>query len=134
MENTKENFKKMLIGVGVDIACKKMGFDFEKNFINPAKNKIGKYKNYQWYVLTHSKVSLVINAVPPISKSGTLPWEEWFILDKKKIHNIIFTKKQNKYNGEFIGSMDDKDHPKEVLGMKWYYYFDNCFIPKLFQS
>lgn len=134
MENIKENFKKMLIEVGIDIACKKMGFEFEKNFINPANSKAGRYKNYKWYVLQHSKVGLAIHAVPPIKDSDTLPWEEWFILDNKKIHNILLTKKLQKCDGEFEGSMDDKDHPKEVLGIKWYYYFDDSFIPKLFQD
>jgi len=131
-ENIKKNFKKILIDAGVDIACKKMNFEFEKDFLDPASKKVENYKKYKWYVLEHSKVGSAIHAVPPINESDILPWEEWFIFDNKKVHNILFTKKQSRCDGEFEGTLDDKDHPKEVLGMKWYYYFDSSFIPKLF--
>ena len=134
MNSIQEDFKKSLIDAGVDKACEKLGFDFEDIFLKDMNFMEDRYKGYKWYVLPHSKVEVAIHAVPPISKSGILPWEEWFVLEGKKIHNILYTARKEKYDGIFEGSLDDKDHPKEVLGKKWYYYFDSNFTPLLFQN
>jgi len=134
MSTLRENFKKMLVKKGVDGACEKMGFNFEDIFFKVVDLKINEYKDYKWYVWPHSKVGIAIHAIPPLSESDILPWEEWFVLEGKKIHNILFTKKKDKCDGEFEGTLDDKDHPKEVLGKKWYYYLDSVFTPSLFQK
>lgn len=134
MNDIKKLFRKELIRAGVDEAFSKMGFNFEEIFfknINFSKNR---YKDYKWYVWPHSKVGIAVHAVPSISKSDILPWEEWFVLEGKKIHNILYTKKQEKCDGEFEGLLEDKDHPKEVLGKKWFYFFDSKFNPLLFQN
>jgi len=132
MNSVKEKFKNMLIESGVEEACKKMNFDFEDIFLKASKEKINRYKDYTWYVRPHSMVEQAIHAIPLLSKSDTLPWEEWFVLEGKKIHNILFTEKKDKFEGEFEGKLDDKDHPKEVLGKKWYYFFDTDFEPYMF--
>ena len=132
MNSVKEKFKNMLIESGVDKACKKMDFDFEHIFLKASEEEISKYKDYAWYVWPHSIVKQAIHAVPPLSKGNIFPWEEWFVLKGKRIHNILFTEKKNKFDGEFEGKLDDKDHPKKVLGIKWYYFFDTEFEPYMF--
>lgn len=70
-----------------------MSFNFEDIFyknINFSKNS---YKDHKWYVYPYSKVGIAVHGVSPISKSDILPWEEWFALEGKKIHNILYTKK-----------------------------------------
>lgn len=134
MNSIRENFKKALIDAGVDKACEELGFNFEDIFLKNINFTDNKYREYKWYVLPHSKVGLSIHAVPPIAKGDVIPWEEWFVLEGKKIHNILYTKKHQKCDGEFEGSLEDKDHPKEVLGKKWHYYLDSVFTPALFQK
>jgi len=132
MGQVNKDFIAMLKKKNIDEAFEKMGFDFMDIFSKADEDKVEWYKDYTWYVWPHSLVGQAVHAVPPLSKSETLPWEEWFILEGKKIHNILFTEKKEKFEGEFEGKLDDKDHPKEVLGMKWYYFFDTDFEPYLF--
>ncbi len=134
MISRRRDFKKILIDKGVEKACLKMDFDFEKDFIVPSEDQEEKYEDYQWYVLEHSKFGPAIHAVPPVMTSEKLPWEEWFIFEGNKVHTVLLTKKPEKFDGEFEGIAGDPDHPEEVLGYYWYYSFDNSFIPKLFQN
>ena len=80
------------------------------------------YSNQKWSVLQNSQVGKVINAVPYISKADSIPWEEWFLMDGNIHHHILFKKKYPKSNLTWEGSLDDKEHPKQVLGILWHVY------------
>ena len=130
-----EKFREKLIEADVNVACNEIELDFEAIFLEGSKNLTSNpYSEYEWVVMAHSLVSTgrVIHAIPLISQCDDIPWEEWFLLDGKLHHNILYTKKHPQCDGEFPGSIDDKDHPKMVLGNKWYYYTDTNLLPLFF--
>ena len=89
------------------------------------------YSNHKWSVIQNSQVGKVINAVPDISKADSIPWEEWFLMDGNIHHHILFKKKYPKSNMTWEGSLDDKEHPKQVLGILWHVYNEKDFNPYL---
>ena len=89
------------------------------------------YLNHKWSVIQNSQVGKVINAVPDISKADSVPWEEWFLMDGNIHHHILFKKKYPKSNMTWEGSLDDKEHPKQVLGILWHVYNEKDFNPYL---
>ena len=89
------------------------------------------YLNHKWSVIQNSQVGKVINAVPDISKADSIPWEEWFLMDGNIHHHILFKKKYPKSNMTWEGSLDDKEHPKQVLGILWHVYNEKDFNPYL---
>jgi len=133
-----ENFKKKLLEAGVDVASNKMTLDFEDTFLKAAEfKKENPYEKYNWIVMPHSAEGLaggiLIHAVPPLEEHHNLPWEEWYVQNGVPHHTVLYTKKQRKVDGEFSSSLDDTDHPKEVLGKKWYFQFEKSLTPLLFQ-
>ena len=89
------------------------------------------YLNHKWSVIQNSQVGKVINAVPDISKADSVPWEEWFLMDGNIHHHILFKKKYPKSNMTWEGSLDDKEHPKQVLGIFWHVYNEKDLNPYL---
>ena len=89
------------------------------------------YSNHKWSVIQNSQVGKVINAVPDISKADSVPWEEWFLMDGNIHHHILFKKKYPKSNMTWEGSLDDKAHPKQVLGILWHLYNEKDLNPYL---
>ena len=89
------------------------------------------YSNHKWSVIQNSQVGKVINAVPDISKADSIPWEEWFLMDGNIHHHILFKKKYPKSNMTWEGSLDDKEHPKQVLGILWHVYNEKDLNPYL---
>ena len=89
------------------------------------------YLNHKWSVIQNSQVGKVINAVPDISKADSIPWEEWFLMDGNIHHHILFKNKYPKSNMTWEGSLDDKEHPKQVLGILWHAYNDKDLNPYL---
>ena len=89
------------------------------------------YSNHKWSVIQNSQVGKVINAVPDISKADSIPWEEWFLMDGNIHHHILFKNKYPKSNMTWEGSLDDKEHPKQVLGILWHVYNEKDFNPYL---
>ena len=89
------------------------------------------YSNHKWSVIQNSQVGKVINAVPDISKADSIPWEEWFLMDGNIHHHILFKKKYPKSNMTWEGSLDDKEHPKQVLGILWHAYNEKDLNPYL---
>ena len=89
------------------------------------------YSNHKWSVIQNSQVGKVINAVPDISKADSIPWEEWFLMDGNIHHHILFKKKYPKSNMTWEGSLDDKEHPKQVLGILWHVYNEKNLNPYL---
>ena len=89
------------------------------------------YSNHKWSVIQNSQVGKVINALPDISKADSIPWEEWFLMDGNIHHHILFKKKYPKSNMTWEGSLDDKEHPKQVLGILWHLYNEKDLNPYL---
>ena len=89
------------------------------------------YSNHEWSVIQNSQVGKVINAVPDISKADSIPWEEWFLMDGNIHHHILFKKKYPKSNLTWEGSLDDNEHPKQVLGILWHVYNEKNVNPYL---
>tara|TARA_B100000686_G_C16362736_1_gene748556 strand:+ start:166 stop:561 length:396 start_codon:yes stop_codon:yes gene_type:complete len=89
------------------------------------------YSNHEWSVIQNSQVGKVINAVPDISKTDSIPWEEWFLMDGIIHHHILFTKKHPKSNMTWVGDLDDKEHPKQVLGILWHVHNEKDLNPYL---
>ncbi len=89
------------------------------------------YSNHEWIVIQNSQVGPVINAVPDISIADSIPWEEWFLMGGKIHHHILFKKKHQKSNMTWIGSLDDNEHPKQVLGILWHVYNEKNVNPYL---
>ncbi len=98
-------------------------------FTSPAISKL--YSNHDWIVIQNSQVGPVINAVPDLSKKDSVPWEEWFLMDGNLHHHILFKKKRSKSNMTWKGSLDDKEHPKQVLGILWHVYNEKNVNPYL---
>ena len=79
----------------------------------------------------NSQVGPVINAVPDISIADSVPWEEWFLMGGNVHHHILFNKKYPKSNMTWKGSLDDNEHPKQVLGILWHVYNEKNVNPYL---
>ncbi len=137
MSQIQQDFKKLLTRAAVDLACSMINLDFEATFIEPLAGKSSnKYLGYQWLVTPHSlvKTGQVIHAIPDINSCNNTPWEEWFLLNNKIYHNILYTGKNERTIDEFSGEINDKDHPLLVLGRKWYHYTDENLLPLAFQD
>ena len=89
------------------------------------------YSLHEWIVIQNSQVGPVINAVPDIKIADSVPWEEWFLMDNEIHHHILFLKKYPKSTMTWEGSLDDKEHPKQVLGLLWHVYNEEDVTPYL---
>ena len=89
------------------------------------------YSDHQWSVIQNSQVGPVINAVPDIKIADTVPWEEWFLMNEEIHHHILFLKKHPKSSEVWEGSLDDKEHPKQVLGFTWHVFNEKDVTPYL---
>ena len=69
--------------------------------------------------------------MPDISIADSVPWEEWFLMSGNVHHHILFKKKYPKSNMTWKGNLDDKEHPKQVLGILWHVYNDKNVNPFL---
>ena len=117
MNTLPEAFKeKNLTGAFLDIGIKYKGL-FPGGFINTASEI---YKNYEWVVKTVPGYNRVINAVPPDINMKSFPWEEWFLLDGKTYHHVLYLKEPAQYDEIFNAPSIDDIHPARVLGRKWY--------------
>ncbi|MEK9763747.1 MAG: hypothetical protein VW729_13785 [Deltaproteobacteria bacterium] len=111
------DYQQSIIEEGVLEAAKRIGlnptiFDSEVMFQH--------YAGHQWIVFENSVVGTVINAIPPLNLTATIPWEEWFVMDGELRHHILFTEKHENSTMTWEGPMDDQDHPKPVLGKLWH--------------
>ena len=100
-------------------------------FTTPKVSKL--YSNHEWIVIQNSQVGPVINTVPDISIANSVPWEEWFLMEGNIHHHILFKKKHPKSNMTWKGSLDDNEHPKQVLGILWHVYNEKNVTPYLAQ-
>ena len=129
MPSELEFFRKIKTS-GILDAAKNLGID-KNEFINP--KTVQYYEDHEWMVIDNSEVGIVINAVPDITKTDTIPWEEWFIMENEIHHHVLFSVKHEKSTMTWQGEQDDKDHPKQVLGVLWHVYNDMSITPFLNQ-
>ena len=78
---------------GILDAAKNLGID-KNEFINPKTSE--SYADHEWMVIDNSEVGIVINAVPDITKTDTIPWEEWFMMENEIHHHVFFSVKHEK--------------------------------------
>ena len=109
-------------------AAKELGINY-KIFTSSKTSEF--YSDHQWSVIQNSQVGPVINAVPDIKIADTVPWEEWFLMDEEIHHHILFLKKHPKSSEVWEGSLDDKEHPKQVLGFTWHVFNEKDVTPYL---
>ena len=74
----------------------------------------------------------VIHAVPPMDKAEEIPWEEWYRLDGQLHHTVLFLGQRAETTGEFVGDAEDLDHPRAVLGRRW--FLQNALTPRPYLS
>jgi len=111
------DYQQSIIEEGVLEAAKRIGLHptlFDSEVMSQH------YAGHQWVVFENSVVGTVINAIPPLNQTATIPWEEWFVMDGEMRHHILFTEKNESSTMTWQGPMDDEDHPKPVLGKLWH--------------
>ena len=59
------------------------------------------------------------------------PVAQTFFMDEEIHHHILFLKKHPKSNEVWEGSLDDKEHPKQVLGFTWHVFNEKDVTPYL---
>lgn len=112
-----------------------LGLDFKRLFPEDALNRINKmYENYEWIIKTVPRFNKIINAVPPDKNMKDLPWEEWYLLDGKIYHHVLYLKEPVHYNEIFNAPQIDDIHPIRVLGKIWYVIDDPDMSPVLLRG
>ena len=109
-------------------AFQDLGLDFERLFPEDT-NKI--YENYEWTVKTIPRFNKIINAVPPDKNIKSLPWEEWYMLEKKIHHHVLYLKEPVHYDEIYNAPQIDDIHPIRTLGKIWYVIDDPDMSPVL---
>ena len=126
----EQEFFRKIKASGILDAAKNLGID-KNEFINSKTAE--SYADHEWMVIDNSEVGIVINAIPDITKTDTIPWEEWFIMENEIHHHVLFSLKHEKSTMTWQGEQDDEDHPKQVLGVLWHVYNDMSISPFLNQ-
>ncbi len=90
-----------------------------------------KYGNHEWLVKTVPKFNTIINAVPPDEKIGEHPWEEWYVLDEKIHHHVLYLEEPARYDEIYDAPDFDDIHPPRTLGKKWFVIEDPDMSPVL---
>ena len=111
------DYQLSIIEKGVLEAAKRIGLNLT---IFDSEVMPQHYAGHQWIVFENSVVGTVINAIPPLNQTATIPWEEWFVMDGELRHHILFTEKNESSTMTWQGPMNDEDHPKPVLGKLWH--------------
>jgi len=89
------------------------------------------YEGHEWLVKTIPRVGLIVNAVPPEAQFRSLPWEEWYKLEGRLHHHVLYLKEPPKYNEIFQAPDHDEVHPPRTLGKNWYVIEDSDMSPVL---
>ena len=117
---------------GIDRNYEELGLDlfvlFPESRGQEATNRYGKH---EWLVKRVSKFGTIINAVPPDDKIEELPWEEWYLLDGKKYHHVLYLNEPDSYDEIFEAPEADDVHPPRTLGKNWYVVDDPDMSPVL---
>ena len=89
-------------------AAKELGINY-KIFTSSKTSEF--YSDHQWSVIQNSQVGPVIN--------------------EEIHHHILFLKNHPKSTEVWEGSLDDKEHPKQVLGFTWHVFNEKDVTPYL---
>ena len=122
------DFEQKLRQAGVDTAALALSLDFEL-FVQ--SGMASAYDNHSWIVTHHPQIGPVINAIPPLSSTDTVPWEEWFRLEGKLHHHILYRVNKPESTETWQGALDDQFHPPQVLGRLWHVHNDSDSEPIL---
>jgi len=110
-------------------AFARLGLRFRKLFPDT-----GPYEAHEWLVKTIPRVGLIINAVPPDAELGHLPWEEWYKLEGRLHHHVLYLEKPPKHDEIFQAPEHDDVHPPRTLGKSWYVIEDLDMSPVLLRA
>lgn len=122
------DFEQMLRQAGVDTAAAAIGLDFA---LFTQVGMAERYHDHYWLVTHHPRLGAVINAVPSLDRTVSVPWEEWFRMDGELRHHVLYTVKQPESTDIWQGELDDQFHPPQVLGPLWHVYNDPEATPLL---
>ena len=114
-------FEQKLQQAGVDNAAEAAELEF--SLFNQA-GMVEAYSNHDWVVTHHPQIGPVINAVPPIDHTDSVPWEEWFRLNGALHHHILYSVEKPESTETWQGPLDDQFHPPQVLGQLWHVHND----------
>jgi hypothetical protein len=107
-----------------------LGLDFGKLF--PC---VVAYTGHEWLVKTIPRVGLIINAVPPDAELGRRqPWEEWYKLEGRLHHHVLYLTQPPKHDEIFQAPEHDDIHPPRTLGKSWYVIEDPDMSPALLRA
>lgn len=135
---TYEQFKQKLIVAGVDLACEKMGYDFQSLFLDRCVNGEIPYGDYYWCVYTTTtdprvQPNIYIHAIPQPDAPRELPWEEWFVMEGQFHHHVCYKEKMPPTENVVHISIDDNDHPLYTMDKVWHWYIDPDITPILYR-
>jgi hypothetical protein len=120
---------------GIDRRFESLGYDFHKLFPERERSRIqSAYGDYQWLVKTVGRFGTIINAVPPDDKIDVLPWEEWFVLEGKLTHHVLYLAEPDSFDEIFDAPAHDDVHPRRTLGKTWYVIDDEDMSPVLLRK
>jgi hypothetical protein len=114
-------FEQTLRQAGVDAAAQSNDLDFA---LFTQTGMADAYDAHEWVVTHHPQIGAVINAVPDISRTDTIPWEEWFRLDGELHHHVLYSVSKAESTETWEGPLDDQYHPPQVLGHLWHVHND----------
>ncbi len=113
----------------LELAFAGLGLDFRTLFPTA-----GAYEAHEWIVKTVPRFGTIINAVPPDTRIRGLPWEEWYALEGKLRHHVLYLQKPPKHDEIFDAPDHDDIHPPRTLGRKWYVVDDPDMSPVLLRA
>ena len=115
---------------GVDRSFAELGLDLSSQFPE-GRAATEKYGQHEWLVKKVPTFGTVINAVPPDEELRRLPWEEWYILEGKNHHHVLYLEEPAAYDELFEAPDADDIHPPRTLGKNWYVIDDPDMSPVL---
>lgn len=127
MSNWKSDLANIWDALDVLEFLKNIQVDYQENFMKSLDEFQGDnpYQAHIWAILPHPLIpSGVLHAYPARNSQKNKIWEEWFLLDGSIHHHVLSQLKLQQTQGEWMGEITDADHPKEVLGINWYYHND----------
>ena len=110
-------FEQKLQQAGVDSVAEAIELEFAL-FTQAGMDEA--YSQHDWVVTHHPQIGPVINAVPPLDRTDSVPWEEWFRLDGDLRHHILYSVEKPESTETWQGALDDQFHPQQVLGQLWH--------------
>jgi hypothetical protein len=127
-----EDLHSYLKEQGIDHNFQELGLDLFSLFPEQSRQAVtGQYGQHEWLVKRVPKYGTIINAVPPDDKIDELPWEEWYQLDGKNYHHVLYLSEPDSYDEIFQAPEADDVHPPRTLGRKWYVVDDPDMSPAL---